>query len=114
MKTKHILTGSGLTFGTLRFEEKFLLDEFFGFSPDWDYRPTNAIDVDSPGVYTAEKISNLSTIVKILLKASVIERSIVNGSRQRIKYSFVLDKPPRYKVFCQPESIQFKEIKKLL
>ena len=26
-----------------------------GFTPYWDYKPTNAIHADSPAVYTSEK-----------------------------------------------------------
>ena len=29
-------------------------------------------------------------------------------------YSFVLNKPPRFKVFCEPETIHFKKMNKYL
>ena len=38
--------------------------------------------------------------------------SVVNGVRQPILYSFVLDKPSVYKVFCGPETIHYKKINK--
>ena len=78
-----------------------------GFKPFWIYKPTNANHIDSPGVYTSDKILNLSTIDKIHLKCDVIDGSVVNGLRQPILYSFILSKAPRYKVFCEPEAIHF-------
>ena len=38
--------------------------------------------------------------------------SVVNGLRQPILYSFVLDKKPGYKVFFEPETIHYKKINK--
>ena len=61
-KTKLILTRFGSTFGTLRFDEKPFLNTLLGFAPYWDYKPTNAIHADSPGVYFNDKILNLNTI----------------------------------------------------
>ena len=51
-KVKLILTRFGSTFGTLRFDEKSFFHTIIGFAPYWDYKPTNAIHADSPGVYT--------------------------------------------------------------
>ena len=55
---------------------------------------------------------NLNTINKIHLKCDVIDGSVVGGVRQPILYSFVLDKKPGYKVFCEPETIHYKKINK--
>ena len=55
---------------------------------------------------------NLSSTNKIHLKCDAIDGSVVNGIRQPILYSFVLDKPAGYKVFCEPETIHYKKIKK--
>ena len=79
-----------------------------GFTPYWDYKPTNAIHAGSPGVYTSDKILSLSTIVKVHLKCDVMDGSLVNGIQHSILFSFILDKPAGYKVFCQPETIHFK------
>ena len=46
------------------------------------------------------------------MKCDVINGSIVNGYRQPILYSFVLDKKPGYKVFSEPETIHYKKINK--
>ena len=46
------------------------------------------------------------------MKCDVIDGSVVNGLRQPILYSFILDKKPGYKVFCEPETIHFKKLKK--
>ena len=45
----------GLTFGTLRFDKKSFFHTIVKFEPYWDYKPTNAVYSDSPGVYTSEK-----------------------------------------------------------
>ena len=53
-----------------------------------------------------------STVSKIHLQTNVIDGSIVNGSRQPIIYSFVLDKPPGYKVLSEPKTIHYKKLNK--
>ena len=98
MKTNFVLAGFGLTFGTLRFDEKTFQITLFGFTPYWDYKPTNVIHADSPGVYTSEKFLNSNTIDKINLKYDIIDDSVLSGLRQPILYSFGLDKPPGYKL----------------
>ena len=103
----------GLTFGTLRFGEKSFFRTLLGFDPYWDYKPTNAIHADSPGVYSNDKVFlNLNTINEIHLKCDCIDVSIQDGVRQPILFSFVLDKPSGYKVFCEPETIHYKKINK--
>ena len=81
-----------MRFATLRFDEKSFLNILLGFTPYWDYKPTNAIHADSSGVYTSDKILKLSTIDKIHLKCDVLNGSIQNGLRQPIWFSFVLDR----------------------
>ena len=51
---------------------KLFFQTLLKFTPCWDYKATNAIPADSPGVYTSEKILNLSTTNKIFLKCKVI------------------------------------------
>ena len=48
------------------------------------------------------------------MKCDIIDGSVVNGLRQPILYSFVLDKKPGYKVFSEPETIHYKKINKLV
>ena len=38
--------------------------------------------------------------------------SVLNGIRQPIFYSFVLDKPSGYKVFSQTETVHYKKVNK--
>ena len=112
-KVKLILSSSANSFGTLRFDDKSFFHALLGFDPYWDYKPTIAIHADFPGVYTNDKdVLNLNTINKIHLKCDCIDGSIQDGLRQPILYSFILDKPSRYKVFCQPETIHYKKINK--
>ena len=54
MKLNLILTRFGVTFGTLRLDKPFLYT-LLDFTPFWDYKPTDSIHADSPGVYTSEK-----------------------------------------------------------
>ena len=112
-KVKLILTRFGETFGTLRFDKKSFFYTLLGFIPYWDYNPTNAIHADSPGVYSNDKvILNLNIINKIHLKCDAIDGSIQDGIRQPTLFSFVLDKPAGYKVFCEPETIHYKKVNK--
>ena len=99
--------------GTLRFDEQILFHTLLGFSPYWDYKPNNSSHVLIPGVYPSDKIIlSLNTIDKIHLKCDAIDGSIQDGVRQPILFSFVLDKPSGYKVFCEPETIHYKKINK--
>ena len=103
-RVKLILTRFGGTFGTLRFDEKSFFHTLLGFTPYWDYKP---------GVYSSDKvILNLNTINKIHLKCDIIDGCIQDGVRQPILFSFVLDKPSGYKIFCEPETIHYKKINK--
>ena len=112
-KVKLILTRFGSTFGFLRFDKKSFFHTILGFAPYWDYKPTNAIHADSPGVYTSDKIIlNLNTIKKIHLKCDCSDGSIQDGVRQPMLFSFILDKPSGYKVFCEPETVHYKTINK--
>ena len=117
MKTKIILKYKGgqkrFGLGTLRFDEKSFFHTLLGFSPYWDYKPTNSNDLPIPGVYTGDKIIlNLNTKNKIHLKCDGIDGSIQDGIRQPILFSFDLDQPGGYKVFCEPETIHYKKLNK--
>ena len=46
------------------------------------------------------------------MKCDAIYGSVVDGVRQPVLYSFALDKPSGYKVFCEPETIHYKKINK--
>ena len=88
----------------IRFDEKSFFSTILGFSPGWDYKHYNK--------YINQKIVNLSNTNKIHLKCDCIDGSIQDGIRQPILFSFVLDKPAGYKVFCEPETIHYKRINK--
>ena len=108
MKTKIILTRFGSTFGTLWFDEKSFFNTLLGFTPYWDYKPTNAFHADRPGLYTSDEIFQLNTIVKIHLNCDV-DGSVVNGIRETIPFSFIILKPSCYKIFSQPETIHYEK-----
>ena len=97
-KTK-LIVNSGIR--AIRFDEKSFFSTILGFTAGWDYKHYNQ--------YLSQKIVNLSSTNKIHLKCDAIDGSIVNGVRQPILYSFVLDKPSGYKVFCEPETIHYKK-----
>ena len=73
-----------------------------GHDPYFDYKV--------PGVYTSNKFLNLNTTNKIHLKCDCVDGSIQDGIRQPILFTFVLDKPSGYKIFCEPETIHYKKI----
>ena len=70
----------------IRFDEKSFFSTILGFTPGWDYKHYNK--------YISQKIVNLSNTNKIHLKCDVIDGSVVNGLRQSILYSIVLDEKP--------------------
>ena len=98
-KTK-LVVGSGII--AIRFDGKSFFSTILGFTAGWDYKHYNQ--------YLSQKIVNLSSTNKIHLKCDVIDGSVVDGVRQPILYSFVLDKSSGYKVFCEPETIHYKKI----
>ena len=100
-KTK-LVVRSGII--AIRFDEKSFFSTILGFTPGWDYKHYNQ--------YLSQKIVNLSNTNKIHLKCDAIDGSVVNGIRQPILYSFVLDKPAGYKIFSEPETIHYKKINK--
>ena len=100
-KTK-LVVRSGII--AIKFDEKSFFSTILGFTPGWDYKHYNQ--------YLSQKIVNLSNTNKIHLKCDAIDGSVVNGVRQPILYSFVLDKPAGYKIFSEPETIHYKKINK--
>ena len=100
-KTK-LVVNSGII--AIRFDENSFFCTILGFTPGWDYKHYNQ--------YLSQKIVNLSSTNKIHLKCDVIDGFVVDGIRQPILYSFVLDKPSGYKVFSEPETIYYKKINK--
>ena len=96
MKTKLVIRLNDLA---KRFDEKSFFNTFLGLTAGWDYEHCN--------VYISKNNTSLSSTKKIQLKCGVIDRSILDDSRQPILFSFVLDKPSGYKVFCEPETIHY-------
>ena len=88
----------------IRFDEKSFFSTTIGFTPGWDYKHYNQ--------YLSQKIVNLNSTNKIHLKCDCIDSSVVNGIREPILFSFVLDKPAGYKIFREPETIHYKKINK--
>ena len=101
MKTK-LVVKSGII--AIRFDEKSFFSTVLGFIPGWDYKLYNK--------YTSQKVVNLGSTNKIHLKCDCIDGSVLNGIRQPVLFSFVLEKLPGYKVFCEPETIHYKKINK--
>ena len=98
-KTKLVVKNGTIA---IRFEEKLFFSTALGFNPSWDYEHYNE--------YTSQKIVNSSTTNKIPLKSDVIDGSVLKRIREPILFSFVSDRLLGYKVFCEPETIHYKEI----
>ena len=88
---------------------KKLFVTLLSFKHFWDFKPTNAIHVDSPGVYISDKVLTLGTIDKIQLKYEAIDGSVVKRIPEPIPFSFVRVKPSAFKVFSEPETIYYKK-----
>ena len=84
----------------IRFDEKSFFSTVLGFTPGWDYKHYNK--------YISQKIVNLGSKNKIHLKCDIIDGSIVDGFRQPILYSFVLDKKKDIKYFMNPKQFIIK------
>ena len=103
MKTKLVLK-SGII--AVKFDEKSFFKIVLGFTPGWDYKHYDK--------YISQKVLKIGSRNKIHLKCDIIDGSVVNGLRQPILYSFVLDKLPGYRVFCATETIHYKKNKSVL
>ena len=102
MKTE-LVVKSGII--AIRFDEKSFFSTVLGFTSGWDYKHYNE--------HTSQKFLNSGSTNKIHLKCdNYIDGRVVNGLRQPILYSFVLDKKPGCKVFSEPETIHYKKITK--
>ena len=100
-KTKLVVSNGIIA---IRFDENSFFSTILGFTAGWDYKHYNQ--------YLSQKIVNLSSTNKIHLKCDAINGSVLNGIRQPILYSFVLDKPSGYKIFSEPETIYYKKLNK--
>ena len=98
-KTK-LVVNNGII--AIRFDETSFFSTILGFTSGWDYKHYNK--------YTSQKVVYLGNTNKIHLKCDCIDGSVLNGIRQPILFSFVLDKLPGYRVFCEPETIHYKKI----
>ena len=77
----------------MRFDDKAFFNTSLGFEFHWYHSPHH--------VYSGEYILN-----KNHLKCNVIDGSIVNGLREPIYLSFVLDKMSGFRVFCEPATFR--------
>ena len=84
----------------IRFDQRLFFSTVLGFTPGWAYKHYNK--------YFSQKFVNLSSTNKVHLKCDIIDGSIQDGVRQPILFSFVLEKPAGYKVFCEPETKHYK------
>ena len=81
----------------INFDEKSILNSILGFNPQLDYKHLY--------VYTSQKDVSLSAIDKNNSSCVIFDGSVLHGLREPILYSFILEKPSGYKVFCQPKTI---------
>ena len=86
----------------IRFDENSFFSTIHGFTPGWDFKHYNE--------HISQKVVNLGGTNKTHLKFGCLDGSVLNCIRQPILFSFVLDKLPGYKVFCEPETIHYKKI----
>ena len=63
------------------------------------------------GLYKSERPINITGIDKVHLKCDCIDGSIMNGTREPILYSFLLDQPPGHKIYKEPKVKLFKKKK---
>ena len=86
MQSKIILNRFGKKLVGPSFDGKTFFNNFLGFAPYWDQKLYHT--------YTGEKVINLSTPDKIVLKCDVFDGSLVNVSGQHILYCFLSEKSP--------------------
>ena len=104
MKTKFSLNRFGELFGVLRSDKESFCIIQLGFISSWVYKPTYAIHAGFARFYTSENIVISSTIVEIQIKYDATDGSVLYGVTEPMFFSFVSDKVPGYKVFCEPQT----------
>ena len=65
-----------------------------------------------PGSYKSNRPINITGTDKIHLKYDFVDRSVVNGVREPILYSFGLSSPPGHKIYEETRIKLFKKINK--
>ena len=98
MKTKLVVRPGIIA---IRFDEESFFNTILVFTPGGYYKHYKK--------YASQKVVNLSSKNKMHLKADVIDGSVVNGIRETILLSLVLNKPSGNKEFCEPEKIHYKK-----
>ena len=78
-----LFVGNGIL--AIRFDESSFFNGILGFNRNWDYRHYFESIV--------QKFVNLSSTNKTHLKCDVIDGSVVDGLRQPVLFSFVMDEP---------------------
>ena len=99
---------------TLLFTKKSFFYTILGFTQSRSY-PLDDIDGFYQliaGSYKSDKPINITGIDKVHLKCDCIQRSIVNGVREPILFSFALSSPPGHKIYKKPRVKLFKKVKK--
>ena len=99
---------------TLIFTVKSFFFTVLGFTRSRSY-PLDDIDEFCQliaGSYKSVKPINITGIDRVHLKCNCIDRSIVNGVREPILYSFTLSSPPGHKIYKEPRIKFFKKVNK--
>ena len=102
------------TIQTLIFTNKSFFYTILGFTQLCSY-PLDDIDGFYQlisGLYKSARPINISGIDKIHLKCDCINRSIVNGVREPILYTFALSSPPGHKIYKEPRVKLFEKVNK--
>ena len=85
---------------TSKFSKKFSLYINLGFtqSHSGELGDIEGFVQLTPGTYKSDKPVNITGIVKIDLKCDCLQRSIVNGTREPVLYTFALSSPPGHEL----------------
>ena len=83
------------------FDRESNFNNLLGFIPYWDYNSNNE--------WNGQKITTTNTIDKIRLNCDCVVEFVVKAVREPILFSFDLDEPPGYKIFCEPETPHYKK-----
>ena len=67
-----------------------------------------------PQVFSLKKKNILNIIVEVLLKCDVFDGNVENGLKQPTSYTFALNEPPGYEIFCERETAPYKKNKTVL
>ena len=88
----------------MRFDEKSFFSTLLSFTPHCAYKHNKGTLSENLNLDRFPILDNIHSV------CDAIDVSVVKGVRQPKLFGFILEKPPGYKVVCEPENIRYERM----